>query len=412
MGMPIFVIIIISILVTGLVLLRPMAGLVLLIYCIALLRFPTVFPSFVGIFTQLSVVKLLGGLTFCSVLIHNLVDKKKIGLLKAKQTKFFILFLLWVAISGFSQPCSFTRESFTRYASFAMLFYITISMVDSPKRFRLVLWSCIISMLGAAGLALYQHIRAEGLIRARSTFIDSNYFNLYLLPVIAVAFYRIFDERAFIKKLIAVAATIVLIVAVVFTFSRGGMIGLATVLLLLALNAKRKFLAFLILGVIITIFMTYMPYYFQEKLELKEENPVTSTYRRILLLKGGWRMFLDKPLTGVGVGNFYWNTGKYAGVSAGYAHDMYIEVAAELGLVGIFLFMGIIFLTLRDLRKITKMVKSTSLKNYAQGLYVGLIGFLVSALFLHAEYEKFLWLFIFLTICLKKLATTKGKVII
>src|SRR3989339_303401 len=194
-----FLIIVIGILITGLALIKPLIGLVLIIFFISVARFPTVLPSFLGIFTNLSVVKLLGGTTFVSVLIHGMVGKKKMRIFETKEARFFIFYLIWVVISGFTQPSSFTRETFTKYASFAMLFYITLYLVDSPKNFRIVLWSCIISMLAAAGLAVFQHFSAEDVIRARSAFIDSNYFNFYLLPIIPVAFYRMFDENSFFK---------------------------------------------------------------------------------------------------------------------------------------------------------------------------------------------------------------------
>ena len=194
------------------------------------------------------------------------------------------------------------------------------------------------------------------------------------------------------------------------------MIGLVVIFLLLALNSRRKLLSFLVIAILAGLFITYMPDYLQDRiettgLELQEENPASSTYRRLLLSKAGLMMLRDNPIMGVGVGNFYWSVRNYVPASAGFAHNMYVEVAAETGLVGIFLFMGMIFFTLKDLRKIIKNA-SPHLKSYGLGLYVGLMGFLVSAIFLHAEYEKFLWLFIFLTICLKKLAAESEEVVI
>lgn len=409
-------IIILGLFVAGLIMLRPMVGLILMILYISVAVFPTVFSSFFGIFTQLSAIKLIGGLTFISTLIHNIIEKRHLALLQSRQSKFYLVFLLWVFISGFTQPCSFTHEMLTRYISFAMFFYIVISLINSQARLRMALWSCILTMLSASCLALFQHFSAEQAVRARSTFLDSNYFNLYLLPIIPVAFYRIIDEHSLILKIIAAVASIILILAVVFTFSRGGMIGLVVVLLLLALNSKRKLLAFSIIAIIATVFIINMPDYFRDRIEktgieLQEAKTHTSTYRRMLLVEAGWKIFMDNPLTGVGVGNFYWTAGKYEPVYPGFAHNMYIEVAAELGLVGIFLFMGIIFLTLKDLRMIIKRT-DLNLGNYAKGLYIGLMGFLAAALFLHAEYEKFLWLFIFLTISLRKFALHNMETVI
>ena len=85
-----FFILAIGIFIAVLVLFKPMAGLVLMILYISMAVFPTLFRSFLAIFSHFSIIKLLGGLTFGAVLVNNIFNKKHIGFLQSKQAKIFL----------------------------------------------------------------------------------------------------------------------------------------------------------------------------------------------------------------------------------------------------------------------------------------------------------------------------------
>ena len=116
-------------------------------------------------------------------------------------------------------------------------------------------------------------------------------------------------------------------------------------------------------------------------------------------------MFLEHPLVGVGVGNYYYECRKYAPIFAGRAHTTYLEIMAELGIIGIFLFLGILFSTFKTLKKIIR--SNSPISGYARGLYIGLAGFLIAAIFLHAQQEKALWFVIFMAAALEQIAFSK-----
>src|SRR6202158_6464277 len=94
-------------------------------------------------------------------------------------------------------------------------------------------------------------------------------------------------------------------------------------------------------------------------------------------------MIKAHPFTGVGLGNFKPLMPRY--VEAGtnitvdtLAHNMYIEVAAELGLPALLVFLGIICFTYRSLVRLRKAPSTHPLiRRTASALRAGLVGFAV-----------------------------------
>jgi len=62
---------------------------------------------------------------------------------------------------------------------------------------------------------------------------------------------------------------------------------------------------------------------------------------RDLLIEAGWKLFTENPVTGIGTGNFnsvVYENKLYFGESG--AHDEFIRVAAEHGILGILAYWG------------------------------------------------------------------------
>jgi len=354
-------------------------------------------------------IKLVGGLTFISSFIRHILERKSWNFIKKPQIKFFALFLVWIFISGFTQPGSFTRENFTVFTSCAALGFIILSLVTNIKRFRVVVWTGLISISIISLNTVFNYSSVSQMMRAQGTAYGPNYFALGLLPFLGLAFYSTFVEKKKSLKTFSLAITLVITMALIFTFSRAGLIGFFALLLIAALKARKKVRALLWLSICIVVIINLMPTYVWERFEKTKivEGPATgdiaSTTRRFLLAKSAWRMFLTHPLFGVGVGNYFWECGKYEAVHPGRAHTTYLEIMAELGIIGIFLFLGVLFHTFKTLKKI--MRNNSQVSSYAWGLYIGLAGFLIAALFLHAQQEKVLWFVVFMAVALERIDT-------
>ncbi len=121
------------------------------------------------------------------------------------------------------------------------------------------------------------------------------------------------------------------------------------------------------------------------------------------LLKAGLRMVADAPITGVGPQNFKALSLKYAPEldRAFIAHNTYLELAAETGIPVLVLFLLLLWHAYRTFNRATRLrgsPEARELATLAEGLRCGLLGFMVSASFISAQYEKMFWVVMFVSI--------------
>jgi len=405
------VVIIVGLAAGIIILINPFIGLIASVVLMPQALIPAISSTFLGAFTMVTPIKIIGGVTFASVMIKQLAVKTTWDFLNKPQTKFFILFTVWIFISGFVHPGTFTRENFTVFSSLAVLGLIIVLLVTDIKRFRWVLWAGMISVFIVSLKSVLSYASFHQAIRMQGDSYGPNYFAIELLPFLGIAFYSIITEKNKLLKLLSLVIAVTICFALAATVSRGGFVGLAGMLLIAVFQAKKKIKAFLGLALLLVVLVHIMPPQLWQRFTKTQEvveninkaSSVNSSKRRYLLAEAAWKMFLAHPVFGVGVGNYYWECRKYvAGIYAGRAHTMYLEIMAELGIVGIFLFMGILFYTFKSLSRIAK--SNSYLSGYARGLYIGLSGFLIAAIFLHAQQEKVLWFVIFMALALEGIA--------
>ena len=121
-------------------------------------------------------------------------------------------------------------------------------------------------------------------------------------------------------------------------------------------------------------------------------------------------MIVAHPIVGVGLGNFKELMPAYSdpGVKTDtIGHNAYLEVAAEMGIPQLLIFLGILFFSYRSFeqtREKTERLGPKVLYEAALGLEAGLVGYAVGALTISAEYQKLFWLVLSLSACLPALA--------
>jgi O-antigen ligase len=121
----------------------------------------------------------------------------------------------------------------------------------------------------------------------------------------------------------------------------------------------------------------------------------------------GWRMVEHDPWRGVGAGNFA-NSSIHFLLRPGsikrtdfivdtpkVAHNMYLEVLAELGIPGLALFLAILGFSLLCIVRAARSFKRSgdvTLEILSRAIFVALVGILASDFFGSREYSKQLWL--------------------
>src|SRR5256714_2159949 len=192
-------------------------------------------------------------------------------------------------------------------------------------------------------------------LRVYGTFDQPNPFAGYLnMPLSIALALALLGSNKFIRLWAALGSAI-LAIAVYLTQSRGGEIAIAVALLfivIVGLPHLRKLMALLGLAGLIMIemfFSGWIPTFVVTPLlkylgiiQISFTSPSTqdfSTAERLAHWIAGVRMFLDHPLTGVGIGNYPDAYSRYFVTifvnSLGHAHNYYINIAAEIGSIGL-----------------------------------------------------------------------------
>ncbi|MFA6635890.1 MAG: O-antigen ligase family protein [Candidatus Omnitrophota bacterium] len=393
------------------ILINPMIGMFLTVILMPQATLPQVAGGLFGIFTAATPIKIVGGITFISVFVRYIFSPEKEDLLKATQVRLYMLFLIYLYINGFSMPGFATRVNFTAFTSFAMIGFIMLVLIKDLKLFRLIVWWSVISVFFACAGA----VTSAGRGRFAGTSYGPNEFGITILPFLGLSYACLLSERKTALRTIAIVVSAVIVFALLMTFSRAGLAGLGLMLMVFVLKSKKKIPIFLGLAVLLFVSAVYMPSSVWEGMEERFEETertlediesapdVDSTKRRYRMAKAAWALFLDNPVFGIGIGNYYYEFRKYESMIAGRAHSMYLEILAEMGIVGFLLFMAVIGHTLRSLNRMI-MFSKEPVNYYAYGLYLGLVGFLGAAAFLHAQQVKVLWFFVFLSAVLWKIS--------
>ncbi|EMI16419.1 O-antigen polymerase [Rhodopirellula maiorica SM1] len=130
------------------------------------------------------------------------------------------------------------------------------------------------------------------------------------------------------------------------------------------------------------------------------------------------RVTADYPLIGVGPGNFPLYNRQYAKVGGFRAHEedraahcLYLHIAAEFGLLGLVLFLGMIGTTLVGLHRVWASHKETDpvMSGLAAGFAMAIFAYLLTGLFLHFSFIRFFWLILALASCVPLIAARESQ---
>jgi putative inorganic carbon (hco3(-)) transporter len=132
--------------------------------------------------------------------------------------------------------------------------------------------------------------------------------------------------------------------------------------------------------------------------------------QRLLYWKHGIEMIQDHPILGVGYFNFqpYFAAHYPQDALSGNAqlpHNIFIQVGTDAGLVGLGVFVMLLYRNLRSAREIRLACSSGAGEpafagNVAQGLAVALWGFIIAGQFVTVTYYPFFWINLALTVAL------------
>lgn len=323
--------------------------------------------------------------------------------------------LAWILLSTiWSKAPSEALLALSRYALNAMLFVI---IVTSVRQRSTALWLIGAFVAGTAVAALYG-IASPGRFEAdygrlESASLDPNELAAILVPSFAIClFAAIGMRRAPMVRLAAGGAALLCGATIMLTVSRGGLIALAVALLVaVVVGGRWRLQIMMLVGAIAASVFIYFAGFASPQVVDHLESTTQGSSRvqegRVTIWEVGWRMVKDNPLQGVGAGNFAAAAVDYVlqpGQTArsdlivdkpAVAHNTYLETLAELGIVGIALWLSLIAFCLGALFKAYRLFKrlgDETMELLSRGLVAAVAGLLVADFFISDQFSKALWL--------------------
>jgi probable O-glycosylation ligase (exosortase A-associated) len=180
------------------------------------------------------------------------------------------------------------------------------------------------------------------------------------------------------------------LLAVIYTQSRGGLLGVLAVSGVFAWRRVRNKVLLVSVGGLLMVLLSVVAGLSGRASGGAAEGGVDeSAMGRLYAWQAAWGMALDHPFKGVGLNNFYFNYYYYSPHWDGLnhaVHSTWFGVLAETGFIGLAVFLALVLVTLR---RAWKMCKSplfacapAAVAAAMESATAGLVGFVVSGTFL------------------------------
>jgi putative inorganic carbon (hco3(-)) transporter len=261
--------------------------------------------------------------------------------------------------------------------------------------------------------ALQSGVRAGKLYladRAAGPQMDSNYVAQIMIVLVPLAWLRVRNSRKRARLVALGIGGAILVGGVFLTYSRGALLTLMTVVAVATylrwLPRRQVMLAALCA---LPLLPAVAPVAYRRLASLKsvtslnDPNVDVSLRGRATEMLAAAHVVMDYPVLGVGPGQYkpfysvqYQQTSgiKFRDLQhVRRAHNLYLELAAETGLVGLALFLAVPLLLLRGLWGAYRRVVAhdRELADTAMALLLGIVGFLVAGMFLTLAYQRYFW---------------------
>lgn len=321
-----------------------------------------------------------------------------------------------------------------------ILYFLTLNVVRTPRTIKRVFWTMLIAGGILGSLSLYQELthtydnsywglaqrktdldleqidfhQYSGSRSAEGPFGDENRYAQTLVVIVPLALYLFMQESSRGLKLITAVAGTLMGCGILLTFSRGAFLILVVLLpLMLLWRFIRPHKIVLALGVIVVLLGFALPEYFDQVKSISGlSNVFSSESEDIRDLDGSLRgryaqmmaalnVFMEYPLAGVGPGQFSKFYSRRYGNEIGTkflrsdrrAHNLYVEIAADMGMLGLVSFMSVVVLILYRLWRLRQLLAQSrpDLSRLATALILSILAYLGSAVFLSLAYQRFYW---------------------
>jgi O-antigen ligase len=342
-------------------------------------------------------------------------------------------YVLWsVASLVWSVNASMTANSLGALAISLVYLFAFATIIRSPKDLRGLMVAVTLSSVLLALIWIAQYV--QGVDRRYSSVGDPNYFAAYqviTLPLVVVLLSR---ERSPIVRGLLYLAIAIIADSVITTLSRGGFLVLALVLVLVALMPARylfasrarktTFVITCLVGLVLLLPFAWAP--LQQRFQVGFSQDTNIAGDRGDIWAAALTGYREHPALGLGFGAFPSVSFQLLSVTPGvnlprhyrfldggeYVHNAYIGSLAQIGPLGLLLFLGIVGATARNLQvasNLAKQARNELVRSVSNALLVGLVAFILSSVLLSTENSRVMWFLVAMGLALRTMALNERR---
>lgn len=311
-------------------------------------------------------------------------------------------------------------ETFSgNFVKVVLMFIVMVNVVRTERRLQwMILLSLAVScMMGitaisdyAAGHLTVDGYRVDGFKAGGSggnLFGNPNDMALHLVTMVPLAMSFFLMRRDPFRKLLYISCAFLMIGGITVTFSRAGFLGLMSAMAVMAWKIGRKRRLAVILSALIfaTAFIAFAPGGFANRVSSivdHSRDPVHSASARQALLIKSLVVAAANPVFGIGMGNFH-----IVSIREAVTHNAYTQVAAEMGLTAMALYIMFIVTPIKRLRRIENETfasrRASRFYYLAVGLQASLIGYMVNSFFASVAYQWYVYYLVGYAVALQRI---------
>lgn len=355
--------------------------------------------------------------------------ERRFGDVLVGPTKYLAAFFVWMilSLSGALVVGTSFDVVFGNFVKTAVMFVIVAGAIRGPRDVERLAMVYLVSatLYAVVVITRFDLGAGEAWRLGHLYYYDANDFATFAVTALPFGLYFLHAAQRSSTRTFAALSLCVLAVAFVRTGSRGGFIALVAVTAFIVFRytaiALRWRLAATAIVALVVVGTASDQYWVQMGTILSDAdyNRTDESGRMQIWRRGVGYMFRN-PVFGVGPGNFQAAEGMLSsfaarqqlgrGVRWNAAHNSYIQVGAELGLPGLFIFVAMIASTFGLLRRLNRSYaladddRDENPRALTNALTASLVGFVVGAYFLSLVYTELLYMLVAISVGLCKVA--------
>ncbi len=348
------------------------------------------------------------GITLLLWISRKATRREGTKLLYIPQDYFILGLYIAVILSTFAvRWLWYTREMTVWFAKLVIIYFLVADILNSEDRLHRFSYALIVLTTFIAGIAILQRFGIDitgvgmakgGRIQGAGIYHNPNYLAYSLILILPLQYYMFRKDPSLIWRIFSFFSLVISIWAVIWTKSRGGMLSLVLTLIFIFSQARRPVTKFILLG--FSFFIIQMVFTIAPRFNIPLGRDPT-IWLRIEAQYVAFQLLKEHPFIGVGIHQF----NEYFPPKT--THNSFALVGAELGLIGLFMWLGFLYHNFKILYKYDKEEKYSM---YIKALQASLAAYGIMAFFVTFSYRITLFILTgMVSALIKQIEREKGE---